>query len=338
MKKILAIMTLIIVAINVFPSAQASLKGISENSIKERFQLKSILEIEIEKTKGGEVFIINPSSPEIINLSIRYKIDTLPIGLKLKMFINKFISNPNLQKEPSISISLSLEGLPSYCTAEFEPKNFKFNISDSLQEGEVQLKISVDNQAPALEKNNIIIKATAKPYDSFVIPKIQESTAEAKITVSPYYLGIIDLKNHNWFSFIKPGENAVTNLTVINKGNSETSVDIEVENPPEFWTISIDPSNIPSLAIGEEKKIKIIATPKAANESKEEQVKIKFTPKSTYSDGDIDDSYLTGTPKYFTLKLDSVALSKVKSTPGFELIFAIFAIAIVLFLVSKKTK
>jgi len=334
-KKIIIIVLLVIFLMATISSTSVVAKSSSEYA--GLALVSSEISLEIDSQLDGP---IATSGTKTIDITVKYRLDI--DDLTARLFFNRRIGRfllfgfghiLKINGEPSAEINLSVE-CPDWCTATIEPSNVTTEISNVFEEAEqpVQLTISVNESAPALEPGDIIITAESK-----ALWGIGGSTNKTTISVMAAYDSALEI-NTTLIREISPVNETVIPIDITNNGNGETTVQVSLESYPENWNVSFDEENI-TIDIGEIKQVNLLIKPVKTFEN--ETIQLKFTPVST-SDEDVSETYLQGVAVSLSLTLlNDGSLKDENGTPGFEIIIilsiAIVAIVIIaLFLKRRK--
>lgn len=333
-KKIIIIVLLTIFLTATISSTSVVAKNSSEDAGLALVSSEISLEIDSQLDKP-----IATSGTKTIDITVKYRLDI--DDLTARLFFNRRIGRfllfgfgyiLKIKGEPSAEIDLNVE-CPDWCTATIEPSNVTTEISNVFKEAEsVQLTISVNESAPALEPGDIIITAESK-----AIWGIGGSTNKTTISVVAAYDSALEI-NTTLIREISPVNETVIPIDITNNGNGETTVQVSLESYPENWNVSFDEENI-TIDSGEIKQVNLIVKPVKTFEN--ETIQLKFTPVST-SDEDVSETYLQGEAVSLSLTLlNDGSLKEEDDFPVFEmaviLVIIIAAIVIVtLFLKRKK--
>jgi len=231
-------------------------------------------------------------------------------------------------------VHLTIENIPSWCTASIAPSDIIFDAFGTDLEREVTLQVAVNKQSTALFPFILQVKANGDSPDRHIKEPPQVTLP---VTLTPGYVPLISTDPGATIKQTGPGEPVNWNIKISNNGNGEALVRSKIMDIPEGWVITINPQIIvPSLADGEinEKELSLTALPPIAfgyyNENV--QLQIELTPEFS-SPGTGSAANLTkGLPIYLSLgiQLRGVTL------PGFELLFLLSGILI--FIIIKKHK
>ncbi len=330
---------IIIVLLAIFLTATIfSMSVVAENSSEDTGLALVPSEISIELDSQLDKPIAT-SGTKTIDMTVKYKLDMgdLTARLLFNRRIGRFLLFGfgyilKMKGEPSANIDLSVD-CPDWCTVSLENSNVTAEISNIFKEAEpVQLTISVNEDAPALEPGDIVITAESK-----AIWGIGGATNKTTISVMAAYDSALDV-NATLNREISPVNETIIPINITNSGNGETIVKVSLETYPENWNVSLEEENI-TIDVGKIQQVNLLVKPVKTFEN--ETIQLKFTPIST-SDEDVSETDLQGEVVSLSLTLlNDGSLKDEDGIPGFEIIIilsiAIVAIVIiVLFLKWKK--
>jgi len=288
--------------------------------------------------KGTVVLSVQPLDPDkatqIIPLSgptvIGVKIGCMVTGLFAESVVNRLANIP-------IQISLSVEETPSYCTATVQPNLINIKPTTGVTYNEdAQLYVSFKENAPAAGPVIIKLKMHSTPQKYFLY-EIIEATYTGEITFTPAYLPIVSATPATMYKDVSPGKAANFEINLENLGNAKTEVVFKILDVPKGWTASIQANIlVGSAATGDDAKKTIIlsVTPPYGFGYHDELVNIKISYVGQYFAGADQETLLTTGEKELTFQVRSRGFS----TPGFELVFVLFALIAVVFIVKKLQK
>jgi hypothetical protein len=308
----------------------------------------TVMAIESEITIEADTQIDNPLLPEEtkeIELTIQYKINytTMPglsiiynwfvfqskIGRRL-VFGNEF-SIFRFKKNipiPPANLTLSLTGVPTWCTATLDKDNVSIEITDEFTGAKAKVTILVAEDAPAFETADIKIIAEFKNEDW----KIGESSNDTTISIEVDYVPEITFESEQITKVIPPLNETTIPINITNLGNGKTTVRAVIVNTPANFNISIDSEAI--IELGKEKSLSLIVQPTDKNFDNE-TITIQFTPVS------YDDSSLKGETYQVSVTLANDGSLEEEngngfSLPGFEMLALIAAIGIALIIIKRR--
>ncbi len=198
----------------------------------------------------SDLGIVKPSAEVGTNISLTYEYSRFarPKGI--------FSISPTI-------INVSIESLPSWCSASIEPKKFQVGVSPNafLFGGKTNLSIRLNasinsNKAPGYESGYIVIKAIANENGNI---KGSETTCKVKIT--PDFIPNVFIDSSNLYIRLKPGGSRSVYLNVTNNGN----MDIVASLSPESISnkdVLVSPVNNIEIDANEKKEISINVTVK----------------------------------------------------------------------------
>jgi len=333
-RKITTVALLAILLAATFSSASAMETSLSEEStgLIPAF-VKS--EIGINATQPQINVPIANSETKTFDINVKYRMAVGPVlnWFFLKRRIGRaLLFGPKyafkfLTKIPSATINLSVEG-PDWCQVALDNSLLNFSISNKFSTASAKVTLTIVNSSGhALEMNQITVNAEFK--DNW---RIKGSSNSTTISFLPAYVSSIStnvemLKNQTEIPISPVNETAIP-INITNNGNGDTIVNIQVENPPQNWSISAGLENI-TLSVGEKKQIDLIVNPYGNFDN--ETIKLKLTPKSN-SDADVDDKYLQGTPIYLSITVINNRPEKEEGGISAELlIIIVIAVVILIF-------
>lgn len=261
--------------------------------------------------------------PYEIPITISHKV----IGPYAETIVDRYTSqNPELFAR----IHVKIVECPSWCKASFVPDFLVTNLSTEWSTTNTTLYLTVDENAPAFNKETLKIMLWGDSIGGKNIITIPESIKDVQILTG--FAPIIKFSTPEGTSrLVQPGETAYFDVELENYGNGKTVVLSEAVNVPEGWTVEV----LPSITLGSEK---FGDNPKKT---------LRFSIHPPYSFGYHDDRQVIEyklIPTYFNdsnisgeeLKLSFIVQSRGFSTPGFEA-FALFVV-IIFFILIKKLK
>lgn len=282
---------------------------------------------------------LGPSETKEIELTVKYRLDLDDLAARL--FFNRRIGRfflfglgyiLKVKGEPKATINLSIADCPNWCTAELDTTAIELEIDNKFTEAKAKLQISVNETPPALELTEITVKAEYAGHWT-----IKGTSNTTTISFLPAYISNITYKAKTEQA-IPPLKNTTIPINITNNGNGETVLNIEIENPPENWNISLDQEEI-TISKGDTEKIDLVVIPPKGFD--EETIQLKLTPRST-SEEDVDDEYLEGGPISLSITLLNDGSLEEEEGIGIETIlliaFAIIIIVIVALILLLRRK
>lgn len=327
---------LIIISIfAIFMTATLSVGSVNAKFVESEVSLK--LDSQIDEP-------IEPSETKEVEITVKYKldyqvenknIDDLLNWLALKRRIPRalifgfdyFKKSTSL---PDAIIDLSVEEAPEWCTATIEPINVSIMLDNEFNEEKAKLKITVDEDAPALVLSDIVVKAKFANENW----QVGESENQTSFTVMAAYEPDItyaaetDLK-------IPPVNTTTIQINITNSGNGETEITALIEGQPSQCNASLDLSSI-TVPVGETKQILLTVEPDANFEN--ETINLKFTSKFSSNSLVADEHLKEQTYSLsITVKDDGSQDKDSNGIPGFELFCLLVAIGVI-FILTKRRK
>ncbi len=240
---------------------------------------------------------IQPSESKEIPFKVKYKLE---LGALDKIFyLNRRIGRmitfgffqlyffKFIKQLPKANLSLSTDQ-PDWCQVNLNDDSVEFEYDNVFQEVTLKLILTLDENAPAFKKDEIIIKADYLGAGS--IDAISNST---NISFMPAYVSNISVEAETNFT-ISPLKEIMIPINISNNGNGESKVSV-IGFEKENWNITPEQENI--IPKGETKEIMISITPpkKFDNES----ITLTFEPISTIEN--VDNSYRQGKSVDFSI-------------------------------------
>jgi len=256
------------------------------------------------------------------------KVIPITISTRVNGYFAEYIM-PYYTKSPIPSIiELSVVEAPDWCKATILPNKLGIPVSNDWQSKNINLSLVINENAFAFSTGKIKIKASASRVGA-----VDGITVTHDITFTPGYLPFLKINPLNNFDLVGPKDTANFDIEIENLGNAKTRVSFELLDVPEGWSAFIAQSDVIGSKItgGDSKKT------------------FRLTVEPPYGFGYHDERGIIRVsiiPSYFgneTLKGESYLLSfivqsKGFSTPGFELVFVLFALVAVVFIVKKRQK
>ena len=333
----LAIFLLNIVAVSEVTTA-FSLEKNNNFSIDDLFKVDSALQIDIDDESSSDEIVISPGSSKEVNLTIKYRLDLGPLldRFLLKTKVGKMILFKDYKFDSQMKITVEATGGASWCKVNVKTPKVEVDINNEFCEVKASVVASVYADAEAFKTCEVKIQAYTLEGDW----KIKHSCAETTLTIiSGCNLDIL-VSSGKLLNFLDPDEESSFPIRISNWGNAEAIVDVEIENQPECWDISLDSEESLTIPVGGNGSVHVTVKSKKATEDKTETANIKFTPRASTT-LDIDDSYLKGQSKYFKIELKSCVYDGDETsqhTPGFEVLFFIIAFVIALLALKRIKK
>jgi len=233
-------------------------------------------------------------------------------------------------------IELSVEETPSYATAWVEPNVVSPDMGTSWSTASATLWVSFKENVPARAEVTIKVKMHARSIPGILF-EVTEATSYGDVSFTPGYLPIISVTTVTGnFKEISPGQTATFDIELENLGNAKTVVDFRILDIPKDWSPNIQSRvTLGAGVLGEDPKttVQLVIQPPYGfgYHNDRETIRVEITP-SYYGDPGAPD--VTGLPQIETFTVQSRGFS----TPGFEAVFALFALIGVAFIVKKRKK
>jgi len=280
---------------------------------------------------------INPSESKDISIKVKYRLDIS--GLIKRFYLNRRIGRViafgflkgyffKLLSNPMANLSITTKN-PEWCQVDLSEDYVVLDYNSEFQEATIIMNITLDKNAPALQKEYITITAIY-PGEGSVI----DTTNSTNISFMPAYISnITSVAKSNYT--ITPNKENIISINVTNNGNGKSMVNLsgfEKEN----WNITPDQDNI--IEVGETKEIMIRVTPpkKFDNES----ISITLEPISTVEN--VDDSYRQGNNVELSITFFNDGSLKdeddndIDITSAIIIAFIIIIILIIIYLIFRK--
>ena len=272
----------------------------------------------------GEQDAVKPVIPrdEIrkLNITVKYKIDyggdfaygALVAYSSTKIPINAMVSIKVIDHSP-------------WCSADLSPEVALSRITTGLVQSTVNLNLVLKDDAPAYGDGYITIKARVPTMG--MIGGIEK---EFTLDFTPEYLPRININlPEGTTKNIGPMDSAVLPIEVNNMGNARTTVFFKIDDIPKGWTVAV--TDDITLEDSQAKSAYITVKPpkEFGYHYDQKGIMVKLTPARA------EDLTNVGEPLYVTFIIQSRGFS----TPGFEAIGFIGALAIVMltiFIIRKR--
>ena len=235
------------------------------------FSLDSNVVVSYDTEKASK--LISPLKETIqIPITVRYQV----IGL----YANFFTKRLNKATDACIDLEIESSSVPSFCSASINPSMVQAPITTELTSSSTKpiLFVTVNENAPAFEDFIIRIIATSKEVYG-IISKIEEDTVIGEVRVKVDYYPLIIVEKEYNYKKISPLNVTTLSYKIENFGNGPTEVFIEIEDPPEDWSISFPKSIILESAAYDKDNKGIVEIQVKPNKTfTNETLKISFTP------------------------------------------------------------
>jgi hypothetical protein len=266
----------------------------------------------------------SPDGPAVsIPLYIKYRVDVptqlLTNYLLRIIFLQTFIL-------AAAQVSFTVTNPPTWAAISITPSNPYVNIDNTFQYGTAVLQIAAHADAPA-EGFTLRIHAT--------IPKIlgghvAEKSADLDIIFQPGYIPLINVDIENPSRVVSPQVTTTFKITIKNLGNKQTLVTGKIVQAPEGWASLLSQAQITILPGASETLTFSITPPYGFGYHNDlGSILLEFTPQ--FSPPQNISGYI-GTP----VPAQIIIRSRGFSTPGFEAMGVLVALAIVIALIAKK--
>lgn len=280
--------------------------------------------------------IIEPGEGADLNQRVMPASGHLSIPINVKFMVSGAIAGfvvDNFFKGriPTAIVDLEVSSDMDWATATITPNTVSPEIkADGYSEANANILVKVNENAPAMWSGKLKVTAHVKELVSFGA-KIKESTFTGNIPFTPDYLPVISVKPQETFKEISPGETANFDIELDNLGNAKTEVTLRIINLPEGWSPNIASSITLGAGVLDENSkgtVQLVIQPpyNFGYHNDRETIQIEITP-SYYADPTLVGRTYTET---FTVQ------SRGFSTPGFETVLALFALASIAFIVKKR--
>jgi hypothetical protein len=322
-------------------------KNLAENQYLELYELNNFKIFEFKTTTKISLdndftkpVSLNSSHSIDVTISFKFELPQFFPRILLGTKIGNWVIFRDRNHNMTVDIKLNLEKKPEWCDAEIENKIITINnITTDTKTVKTKLKIKINNDAPALEKETITLSAKFESESNWGLTPSEDIIS---FTITPEYVGLInaefDLPKNTTELVISTDKNTtLLPVNITNIGNGESIITITIKDIQQNWNISIDTPEI-TLIPSESNKINVnITTP----QSKERQIMnltLEITSKST-SETEIDETYLQGQ----TLELTGLKLIKDDTTEKIDfttitlgLIVILLSLIIITFFFKKK--
>jgi hypothetical protein len=231
---------------------------------------------------------IDPSQPTKVEIKVKYKLDMGPLA---KWFFFKrrigrlMLFGPGyflkIKGIPQANATLSITDFPEWCTAvELDKKTLTFELNNEFVEDTVTLTFTIDENATALDKGDIVLSAESSIPWGKILKKtlltFPGATNITSISVQVAYKSDIAIESESELT-VPPLQNNTVPINITNNGNGKSTVAVQVETP-ENWNITLDPEEI-TLDVGQTKQMFLTYIP--PEDFSDQSISLTFTPKST---------------------------------------------------------
>lgn len=254
-------------------------------------------EIEFYVVEKEIVEPIKPSESKEISVNVKFRLDVG--GLLARFYLKRRIGRvlafglfqlyffKFLKQIPPAILNLTVKA-PDWCEAELNNYEVELSYNNEFEEAGVKLSFTINEDAPALKEENILIIA-----DYLGVGTINAASNSTNISFMPAYVSNIVVDTGTNFT-IPPLKETMIPVNITNNGNGECSVNI-LGFEQDDWNVTPEQDNI--IGVGETKEIMILVKPpkKFDNQS------ITFTIEPISTVDDVDISYRQGTNVDFSI-------------------------------------
>jgi len=307
----------------------------TQNKSFRLFTFNTSTEIELLNTSKLDSPLL-PNTTIELPIKIRFKFETpslFPTFL-INTKIGKWIMFRNTKYNMTAEIKLQYEETPNWYTLKLDQNKIIIeNISTSYQEATTKLKLTIKNNAKALETGKIKIQANFTPESKW---GLTPSGDKIEKTITVAYQDNIQPTIENQTIQITPTKTTYIPIKITNKGNGKTTIKTEIKNIPINWTITFNETDV-TLDTNEEKEIHLNVT--STKNFDNETITINFTPilteNNTYK-GETKTLEITfqndGSLNKETLQIDTTLLLIILTA----VIMTILIITLVIFFIKKR--
>ena len=286
--------------------------------------LDSVVEM-ISDSEDREGDVLPFGSQRLIDVAITYSIT----GLFAKPAAERLASE-------KAEIYLTVGPTPDWFTAHIEPNVIRPSFSIDGDTITATVVIDVNEKAPAKTSGEITVIANVREKLTPILYKVNSVEVQYTFTFIPGYLPVIGIIPDDTFKTISPGETATFNIGIENLGNGKTEVSFEIADVPKGWSANIPTkANVGTTVQGDENFISVPLTIQPpysfGYHNERESISVKITP--AYFAFPDSENY-TGKTYIAIFTVESRGFS----TPGFETLFVILSLVVVIFIVKKRMK
>jgi len=312
--KIMFIIT--IICLGFFSISSVIVKSKPIQNLTEIYKCTGVIDVEYDR----ESLLNNPIKPLDKPREIPLRISHKVIGGYSEHIVQRYLeANDELFNRLHVRIYKA----PEWCTISAVPDFFVTNLSAEKSYANIKLYLTLKETAPAFKKETIKIKIWGDPIGKGII------TTPSKIfniTFMSGYKPIIKISTPKGTTKLtSPDETVYFEIDVENFGNAKTNLNIKPKNIPKGWRIEVITNlTIGSMRFGDNNKktIKIAIHPPVSFGYHEEREVFDFSIIPAY----YDNSSNTGEEQIISFVVQNEGFS----TPGFEFIFLIFALFIII--------
>ncbi|MEA2055826.1 MAG: hypothetical protein U9O49_03220 [Candidatus Thermoplasmatota archaeon] len=318
-KDIAIIITMVLLLTGVFSACTPSTPALFDK-LADLYSAKSIIELTYDENATQSSFLPLDRVKEI-PLVINYRVIGRYAEYTAPVYVEHEIDN---------FINLYVDSAPDWCAVTVTPT---FISAPATTEGiarKISMIINVDECAEAFSEGVIKLRV-----DVSKVGIIDGGIFYFDVPFKPGYLPIIGTKaSDNNVKSIGPDETANFKIEVENLGNAKTELICNIINAPEGWIVTINPNAAVEWDINKDgnkkETLSLVVKPphNFGYHNDREVIQVSITP--SY----FDNSSLTGKEHI----LSFVVQNRGFSTPGFETIFVLFAMAYIVFIVGRTKK
>jgi hypothetical protein len=275
------------------------------------------------------------SASQEIEFKVKFKLNLS--SLAKQIFFNRRIGRAvmfgfsyffKFNELPKANLSLSFEK-PDWCDVELDKEKVEFEYNNEFEEAEVKGTITLNETAPALEKDDIIITAS---YPG--LGRVEANSKDMIISIMPKYESNIDVEA-KIYHHIPPLKETKIPINITNNGNGQSRVRIDISDLNK-WNITLDQEEI-TVDIGETKQVKLSVTPPEG--FKNNTIPLTFIPVSTVED--VDELFLEDDNVVFDIVLiydHSLDNDELDFTMILTIALIIIIVIVLLAIIFKKRK
>jgi hypothetical protein len=303
----------------------------SVSAIDKFFTYDSQLEVTYDEDVLNTVVFQPDGPPVTIPITIKHMVyvpDAIFSGFLLRiLFLQTFMIT-------SAQINLEIINPPEWAAMSLSNANPYVEIDTEEKSAETSLIIAAHDDAPA-EGFTLQVKASIDPL---LNNHVNAQEVYINIIFQPGYIPLINLYSESPNIVVSPQETVNIPIEITNLGNKQTIVRAKIIDKPDGWATLLPQSQIiiPSASDpGDNKELLTFSvTPPYGfgwhNEI--ETLILEFTPEFSPPTSGSNRSAFIGTPVQFQVNIRNRGFS----TPGYEFVFLIAAISIILILSKKR--
>jgi hypothetical protein len=207
------------------------------------FRLTPQLSLDIKNPNATVGIVPADPKPTIIELDVNYMITGILSGSAQSRFNSAGIM---------AQIQISVGDIPDYCNAFVMQQTVQARIRNAFESATPtpNLRVTFLEHAPLMAEVKVPITLTATVAPAFPY-SVENIDRTFYVPVAAAYIPIIDAVPKDTFKEVNPGEIAVFEIELENKGNAETEFRFDLSEVPDGWTASIiAQTKIPSATLG----------------------------------------------------------------------------------------